>query len=451
MRLLPRSLAGRLLAISTLAMALALALAAIGIGHVLERFVMRGLDQQLDTQIGMLARAVRPDGTLDAARVVDLPSFARAEPGWGWRVDGPRGRWQSGDGIRAEDRRLIAPPHSHPEPGGTRPVEGMTRSGERVHLRMLSVETAAGPVRIVASVPRRMLRAPLREAMVPLLGSLAILGAVLALAIVLQVRLGLRPLRRLGASIADVRSGRARTVPVDQPDELRPLATELNALVEQNAAQLDQARRHVANLAHGLKTPLAALSLKLAESGADADGSLRALIADLDARVRHHLGRARIVSPGGGRREGAMLAPAVTDLLKVMERVHADRNIAWHAAVAPDLAVAADRQDLDEMLGNLLDNAFRHATMQVSVHAERQGPLIAITVDDDGAGLTGQAIAEALVPGRRLDERGDGHGFGLPITQELAELNGGSLALHPALSGRGLRATLMLPAGAVAS
>ena len=448
MRVVPRSLAGRLLAISTLSTIAALAFSAFGIGHVLERFVTRGLDQQLDAEVAMLSRALRADGTLDRARIVDLPVFDEAGRGWGWRVESPRGRWAGGDAIdvRRWPRPLPGLDDRHGPAGmGATPGEGVTDAGEPVHTRSLTVPTMAGNAIIVAGGPRHLATAPPREAMVPLLGSLAILGLGLALATVAQLRFGLRPLRGLQAALIDVRAGRARHVPEDQPDELAPLARELNALVDQNAAQLEHARRHVANLAHGLKTPLAALSVKLAEGGHDPDGGLRAVVADIDGRVRHHLGRARAAAPGSRHHVRTVLAPAIDGLAAVMRGVHAGAGTTVTIDVAPDLAVAADPQDVDEMLGNLIDNAWRHAASTVAVGARRTGPTVTLTIEDDGPGLSEQSIADALVPGRRLDERGDGHGFGLPIAQELAEMNGGALRLERS-DGGGLRAVVALPA-----
>ncbi|MET0934967.1 MAG: HAMP domain-containing sensor histidine kinase, partial [Luteibacter sp.] len=448
MRLIPRSLSGRLLAISALTIIVALAFAAVAIGYVLERFVIHGLDQQLDAEVTMLARAVREDATLDPARVVDLPVFERTGQGWGWRVESPQGRWTGGDAIRdAGPPRSGTDPRDRLGPGDSRPVpgEGRTETGELVHTRTLLMPTVKGEVTVIAGGPRRLAMAPLREAMLPLLGSLAILGVVLALASLVQLRFGLRPLRALQASLAEVRAGRARHVPFDQPRELAPLAAELNALVDQNETQLAHARRHVANLAHGLKTPLAALSVKLAQGGRDPDGGLRAMVANIDGRVRHHLGRARAAAPGSGQQARTPLAPAINGLITVMKGVHADRPIMVTCELAPELALAADPQDVDEMLGNLLDNAWRHARSAVSIAAASSGRNVELAIEDDGPGLSPTASQQALVPGRRLDEGGDGHGFGLPIAQELAELNGGELTLDKAQLG-GLRVVLTLPA-----
>jgi signal transduction histidine kinase len=450
MRLVSRSLSGRLLAVSALTTIAALVFAAFSIGHVLERFVIHGLDQQLDAEVAMLSRALRTDGTLDQARIVNLPVFEETGQGWGWRVDSGRRHWAGGDAIDVRRSPPLLPrPDDHHGPAhrSGRPGEGITDAGEPLHTREVAVPTAAGEAIIIAGGPRRLATAPLREAMVPLLGSLAILGLGLALATIVQLRFGLRPLRTLQAALADVRAGRARHVSEDQPDELASLAVELNALVDQKEAQLEHARRHVANLAHGLKTPLAALAMKLAEGDHDPSGALREMVADINGRVRHHLGRARATAPGSRHYVRTVLAPALDGLVAVLRGIHADRAIGVTIDVSPEFGVAADPQDVDEMLGNLLDNAWRHASSQVTIAAAQAGSTIELTIEDDGPGLSEQAIDDALVPGRRLDERGDGHGFGLPIAQELAELNGGSLALGSSQTKGGLRATLALPIG----
>jgi len=463
LRLIPRSLFGRMLAIAALSTGMALLFAGLTIGHVLERFVTRGLDERLDAQVAVLSRAVRPDATLDRTRAIDLPEFGEPGSDWSWHVDGPAGRVDS-DTIPAATGSAPAPiappppalappneaerPHP-PGPGGPddhqlHPGETRDRSGERLHSRTMDVVTPRGTVTITAIGPRRIVEEPLREAMIPLLGSLALLGAGLALATLVQLRFGLRPLRDLRSALAAVRAGTERHVPADQPGELQPLVTELNALIDQNSAGLAHARQHVANLAHGLKTPLAALSLKLAEANADAD--VRDMVDQIDRRVRHHLGRARADATGGARIR-TPIAPAVADLVAVLRRIHADRTMTVDIAILDDLAVAIDPQDLDEMIGNLLDNAWRHARTALSITATPIDGATTLEIADDGEGLDDTAMAQAVLPGRRLDERGDGHGFGLSITRELAELNGGTLSLGRSATG-GLVARLSLPARA---
>lgn len=450
MTIWPRSLFGRLLAVAGLTIVVALAFAAITIGHVLERFVTRSLDQQLDAQVAILARAVGADGRLDRSRAINLPAFDAAGSGWGWRIDGPAGHWSQGASFepdadrwhrhREEERRERHPSDHEPSPG-----EGREQAGERVHFRRLILSTPAGAVAVTAAGPRRISEQPLREAMAPLVLSLGLLGCALAVATLLQLRFGLRPLRRLREDLAAVRAGRARHIPGGQAAEIAPLAAELNALIDQNEESLAHARRHVSNLAHGLKTPLAALGIRLAEPGRDPDGELGEMVARIDRRLRHHLGRARAAAPGGNQRLRTELAPAVSDLINALGRIYAEQAVSATVRIAPDLAVAVDPQDLDEMVGNLLDNGWRFARSAIEVDAVREGAMIRIVIADDGPGLSDAFIDEALVPGRRLDERGDGHGFGLPIAQELAELNGGSLTLAIGSLG-GLAATLILPA-----
>ncbi|TXC71838.1 HAMP domain-containing histidine kinase [Sphingomonas ginsenosidivorax] len=452
MRLMPRSLFGRLLAVATLATLAALLLASVAIGHVLERFVMRGFDDRLDAQTMVLARAVDARGRFDTTRAIDLPGFDEAGSGWIWQVRSADGQvWRNGaEALPVPASRADAPPPPPPGMASERardrdrshPGEGRDRTGQRQHFRTLTLMRVGGPVAITASGPRRVVEAPLREAMLPLLGSLALLGIGLAAATLVQLRIGLRPLRTLQAALGNVIAGRQHHVPTDLPVELAPLAHELNTLIDQNAEGLAHARRHVANLAHGLKTPLAGLGLELADR--DPDGRLAAMLADIDRRVSHHLRRARAAMPGAPGRGAIPLAPAIGDLVDVLRRVHADRPIAVDVAV-DGVTVGVDAQDLDEMLGNLLDNAWRYAATAIGIAAVVDAGKAVITIDDDGPGLDANQRAEALVPGRRLDEAGPGHGFGLPITQELAELNGGGLVLGSSPTLGGLRATLTLP------
>jgi signal transduction histidine kinase len=418
---------------------------------VLERFVTQGLDQQLDAQVAVLARAVTPDGGLDRSRVTSLPVFEEAGSGWGWRVDGAAGHWSQGAAFEPDldrwrrHRESRREEERSPEPGPS-PGEGRDQTGQRVHFRQLSVPSTAGPVLLTAAGPRRVSEQPLREAMGPLLLSLGVLGCALVAATLLQLRFGLRPLRALRRDLVAVREGRARHIPAGQPAEIAPLVIELNALIDQNEESLAHARRHVSNLAHGLKTPLAALAVRLAEPGRDPDNMLGEMVSQIDRRLRHHLGRARAAAPGSNQRLRTDLAPALSDLVMALGRIHAERAISPTVRIEPGLTVAVDPQDLDEMVGNLLDNAWRHARRMIAVEAVREGNIVRIVIEDDGRGLSDAVIGEALMSGRRLDERGEGHGFGLPIAQELAELNGGRLELGKGTTLGGLSANLTLPA-----
>lgn len=452
MRLMPRSLFGRLLGTASVALLVALAVAGFGIAHMLERFVTHGLDERLDAQISVVARAVRSDGMLDRGAVVDVPPFDRAASGWAWEARGPGGTLRSASlgsaDIVVPDRdghgRFRVDPFG-PAADRPRPFEGRNSVGEAVHGRVLRLPTERGEFEILAVAPRDVVERPLHAALVPLLGSLLLLGVALAVAILVQLRFGLRPLATLRAMVEDVRDGRRRHVDATEPTELLPLVAALNTLIDANETALAQARGHVANLAHGLKTPLAALRLDLAAPGRDPDGRLAAQVERIDRHVRHHLGRARAATPAGLAGAGTPVGAHVHDLVAALARIHADRPVRAIVAINEDLAVRCDPQDLDEMLGNVLDNAWRWASEILQVSSERAGAMIRITIADDGPGLAAADLGRVLEPGVRLDERGDGHGFGLSITRELAELYGGRLELHIGATG-GVVATIALPA-----
>ncbi|MFN3776927.1 MAG: ATP-binding protein [Sphingomonas parapaucimobilis] len=436
--------------ISGAAILAALLLAGWGLASALEGIVTRGLDQRLDSEIAVLASAVDRQGAVDRARIDQRRGLLEPEPGWRWRIAGPDGVIGSGDfpPLAAphppgpvEGGPLPAPPPGGPAPvAPPRPAEGRTEQGVRVHARQIAIPSTRGTVTITAAAPRAVLARPIRAALVPLLAMLAGLGVLLAAASLIQLRLGLRPLRRLREEVAAIRIGERTRVDEDQPAELQPLAAELNALTADSERALAAARAAAANLAHALKTPVATLALDLAD-----DPPRAAQVARIDDTIRHHLARARVQL--GTSRATTPLRPAMDDLADAIARIHADRGVRITTDIVDDLSVAMDAQDLDEVAGNLVDNAARHARHQVTIAAVTEGRQIRLSVSDDGPGIPQADRRRATQAGARLDERGDGHGFGLAIARELAELHGGALMLDEAPGG-GLSATVLLPRAA---
>jgi signal transduction histidine kinase len=454
------SLSRRLLTSAGAFIAVALVIATVLIGFVLHRFVQGQIDQRLDTQIIFLSSMLRVDGSgrVSLAGNADGPPFERMRHGWYWQVTGPNNTLRSAsldgadlDNSALRERGERPPPPPPPKKDRDeredrpRPADGIGPDDKHLHYRFISVKVGAIDITIVTSAPRGAVLGPLREAMTTLGISLALLGLALVLAILLQIRLGLRPLERLRQALADVRTGRSERVPSRQPQEIRPMVDELNALLDQNAANLERARRHVANLAHGLKTPLATLAIATSEDKPRDPAMLQELVAQMERRIRHHLGRARMAALNGPARVQTQIAPRLRDLGDVLAKIHADRSIAFFMDVPTDLAVACEPQDFDEMAGNLLDNAFMWASTSVSVRTSLIDAVVHILVDDDGPGLALAERQQVLRPGERLDESALGFGFGLSIVSELAELYGGGIALSEAPLG-GLRATLGLPA-----
>jgi signal transduction histidine kinase len=446
MKLLPSSLFGRMLVLSLLASLAALAIAGVAISQVLERFVTAGTDARLGDRLIALESAVRPDGMLNRAQLVRVT--AQLAPGEPWRIELPDNTVSGGgELVRVTQPHRRSPPPARPDDpagadrpdrlrDGTLPFEGQMATGERIHGLTTTIMTSAGSARVLVAVPRGEIDRPVLAALAPLGVSLVILGFALGGAALLQLRLGLRPLRTLQRAVEEIRGGRATSVPEDMPDELAPLARELNALATDNAAALQGARASAANLAHALKTPIATLGLHLAR-----DAAAQVQLARIDATLRHHLGRARIAVTD--RRAITRLAPALADLTDTIAVLHGGR-VTILLEVDPDIAAAIAAQDLDELAGNLIDNAARYATKQVVVTAAAADRRLLLTVADDGPGIPPAARAEATAPGIRLDERSGGHGFGLAIVREIAELYGGSLSLDEAPAG-GLRASVSLP------
>lgn len=436
MRLIPRSIHGRMLGLSLLATLVALLVAGAAIAGVLQRFVTQGLDQRLDAELSLLAGAVGGDGRIDRARLTRLRGLLDAGPGRQWQISGPVQTVGSAEfpALRTRGPALRDALRGEGEER-PQPLEG--RDG--VHARQISIATDAGPVVLTAAAPRDVVARPIRAAVVPLLATLGILGILLGIATLVQVRIGLRPLRALRDGVAAMRRG-AAGVSEAQPDELRPLAIELNALARDNAAALATARASAANLAHALKTPVATLALTVRDDPAQA-----AQLARIDATIRHHLARARNIA--GGHASSTALAPAIADLVSTIRRLRMERGVVIDAAIDSALHVAVDAADLDELAGNLIDNAARHAGTRVRVSATVDQGMIRLSVVDDGPGIALADRQRATDAGVRLDEREDGHGFGLAIARELAALYGGVLVLDDAAGG-GLCASVTLPIGA---
>lgn len=450
------SLSRRLLIAASGFIAVALVIATVLIGFVLHRFVQGQIDQRLDTQIVFLASMLRADrdGRLSLAGNADGPPFERVRRGWYWQVIGPGNALHSASlaGADLDDAlKLRHPPPPREDRGDReprpRPADGIGPDGDHLHYRIKVEQVGGRDVTIIASAPRAAVLGPLREALVTLGISLAVLGLALVFAIMLQIRLGLRPLERLRQALADVRAGRSERVPDRQPREIQPLVQELNGLLAQNAANLERARRHVANLAHGLKTPLATLSIATSDGAVHNPAILQPLVTQMERRIRHHLGRARAAALHGSVRVQMLAAPRLQDLGAVLARIHHDKAIAFTVDVPSDLVVACEQQDFDEMAGNLLDNAFKWARSRVTIRACCRDAIVEFAVEDDGAGLMPAQREQVLRPGERLDEAAPGFGFGLSIASELAELYGGGIALEASTLG-GLRALLRLP-GAV--
>jgi signal transduction histidine kinase len=283
-------------------------------------------------------------------------------------------------------------------------------------------------------------------------GTFAALGIVLLLTTIFQVRFGLAPLKRISESIADIRSGRAERLEGQFPVEIAPLARETNALIDANREIVERARTHVGNLAHAIKTPLSVIVNEASTHSADPFATKVLEQADvMRNQVAHHLERARIAARLTVIGTITEVAPVAEALRRTMEKIHRGRGLVIEAKADPQAKFRGERQDLEEMAGNLVDNACKWASSRVFIEVlvdpatkPDTPPMLRIIVDDDGRGLSAAERAQVSRRGQRLDESKPGSGLGLSIVVDLAALYGGSLTLGDAPIG-GLRSELLLP------
>ena len=266
----------------------------------------------------------------------------------------------------------------------------------------------------------------------------------LVLAVFVQVRVGLMPLRRLSEALARIRSGAAQRLEGSFPAEIAPLAGELNSLIEHSAEVVGRARTHVANLAHFLKTPLTVLASEAEANPGPLADSVRRQVGVMRRQVDHYLTRARTAGALNVLGNRTELVPVLENLARVLRRIHVEKGTAIEIDCPPTLYFRGERQDLEEMAGNLMDNACKWAASRVLVRAVKESAFFTLSVEDDGPGLAAADRERVLERGERLDENVPGSGLGLSIVREISKLYGGGVELGAGALG-GLCVRLRLP------
>jgi signal transduction histidine kinase len=422
---------------------------AFGLTVLFKNQVERWIDAELRTDLDQLIAGIdAPAGTaITIARPPPDPRFERPLSGLYWQVavetHGPllrsRSLWdyQIPQPAEAGVDDVV---HHHIVPGP---------SGQRLYLLQRRVEL---PARLGARTARAAIalddaevRAAVWRFAAALTPLLLLLGALLTAAAWVQVAYGLRPLAAMRAKLSDIGVGVRARLGTGFPDEVQPLAREIDALLDARDAQVARARAQAADLAHGLKTPLQVLAgdaERLRSQGADELGDkIEELTAAMHRHVERHLARARMGAGGGDAT--ADVREVVERVVRVVERAPEGQRLAWAVAVAPGLRARIDAQDLTEALGNLVENAARHAEASVTIAAARDGDTAVISVADDGPGIPEARRAEALRRGGRLDQTAPGAGLGLSIVADIADAWGATLDFDS--PERGLRVTLRIP------
>lgn len=279
---------------------------------------------------------------------------------------------------------------------------------------------------------------------------LTLVALILIAAGLNQLRRGLLPLKEMRTRLMAVREGREARVGGDYPAEVQPLIDDLNALLHDREERVAKAAAKAGDLAHGLKTPLAILAQEAERADAAGQPELASAIAQQVGRMRrqvdYHLAQARAVALGRAGHQRASVQTSAEGLARTLQRLYADRGRTIQLEIPPEHLVRVAPEDLDEMLGNLIDNACKWTTSRIAVSSSHTGATVRIDVDDDGPGLDPSMREAVLQRGVRADEAAPGSGLGLAIVRELAGLYGGSIRLDSSPMG-GLRARLELPAG----
>ncbi len=448
------SLGARLFISAAVCCALVLMLAGFGLTTFYRRSAERGFDERLSVYIKELIADLAAPPETERQAIGDLgePRFDLPLSGWYWqiiRLDGERPSIRASRSLVGGQLPKLLDQPIAPNARGIR--ESYISGPDDRSLRILEREIDVGEdgrFTVAVAAPSDEIDADIRDFRLALTMTFLLLGLALVASTIVQVRFGLRPLVRLGAAVGMVRTGETPRIVGEYPPDLAPLAGELNLLIDANHEILDRARTQVGNLAHALKTPLSVM-LNEAEAGEGAlPQTVKTQAAIMRDQVQYYLDRARAAALSGALGGVTEVAPSLDALIRTFTKISQGKGIVGGHDVPLSLRFRGDKQDLEEMLGNLLDNAFKWADATVTVSLEKTpgdkpGRMV-LLIDDDGPGLPDDAQADVLKRGRRLDEATPGSGLGLSIVVDLAKLYGGELSLRRSPLG-GLQARLALP------
>lgn len=453
-----KSLAFRLLATSAAWVLLVLPIA----GLIIYQLYRDDLQASFDARLEKLVNSIAID-SMGAANGQPIAPKNRYEPlfedprsGWYWQIK-PLAE-ESGPTLRSVslgEFPIVLPIEKNvkPDDDGARWMNAV--GPDREGIRMVEVIDGPDPLgkgarySVIVAGPIDWLDSRLANFMTRLSIALFLTGVGLVTVTLFQVRFGLLPLRRIEQGLAEVRSGRAEKLEGELPAEIEPLQQELNALIESNQEIIERARTQVGNLAHALKTPLAVITNEAREDKSPLGTKVAEQAAIMRDQVTHYLDRARVAARVNVIGRATPVREVLEPLSRALERIHRDRKISVAIDCPPELRFAGERQDLEEILGNVSDNACKWAGSRVSIKVtpgpQKTGrPRISLLIDDDGPGLSAEQRARIGKRGVRLDETKPGSGLGLSIVTDLVHSYRGSLELSPSPLG-GLRVEIALP------
>ncbi|MBA2466542.1 MAG: histidine kinase [Sphingomonas sp.] len=440
------SLTRRMTGVAALWIVMLLLLGGFALDRVLIRSIVRNFDNQLEYVLNAMIAAseIGPDGEVRFNRPPADQRFIETYSGVYFQISGAgadtfpsRSLW---------DRRLQV--HNRHNDVEVHTYDSREFAGEPLRIVERDAILPGSEVRwrFQVAQSREIIDEQIRALRSTLIWSLAVLGAGLLVLVGLQTLYGLWPLRRVRREVARIRSGQKTRISQEFPSEIRPLTDEINQLLAHSEAQAEEARRHAGNLAHALKTPLTVITNAATAQAPDLDATVCREALVMRRQVDHHLARARAI----GRRASAQARAIVWDSLQAVQRA-LDRlyeNVTVDIAGDRQAQVRVERQDLDEMIGNLVENAAKYGGGRVFVTVEPRGVMVDILIEDDGPGIKQADRGSLFTRGARLDTTGKpGTGLGLAIVRDVAEIYGGKVALEESEDLGGLLARLTLPAG----
>jgi len=456
-----RSLTRRLIWLASAWILAALIVASLFLTQAFQESALRRLGNVLDETIDEIVVAASRTEPGDTVPQIQDARTLRLLSGKYWQIleAGPDGRLHSiarSTSLWTYDLRLPADLPSRLDAGFGDVISFNTVGPKddpdtpeplRVAASMKSIPGYDNPVIFLAALDRSNIDADTRQFARVTWAALLLMGLGLVAAVFIQVQVGLRPLYDLRDEIAAVRKGKASRVEKSYPVEIQPLAQQVNRLLAHNQEVVERQRTHVGNLAHALKTPI---SVMLAEAGTK-DGALPEMVRRqtkvMQGQVDHHLRRARAAARAAhGLGETTPVSEVLDELAVMIEQVFRDKDVEIDWRAPDDLAFLGERQDLQEILGNLIENAAKFSTRRVRVSAGGNGlGQMIVVVEDDGPGLPEGQRDAVMKRGARLDESAPGSGLGLSIVDDLTRAYGGRLTLADSDMG-GLKAVLELPA-----
>lgn len=439
------SLARRMIAIATIWISVLLLGGGFALDRVLTGAITRNFDSSLEYVLIAMIRSseIGPDGEVRLIDPLGDQRFLEPYSGLYWQISGGS---QEPYRSRSLWERTLRPPVPHID-NALHIYDSAQFPEEQLRVLERNVILPGSKVnwRFQIAQSREALDLQIRAVRATLIPSLALLGLGLILLAALQTFYGLWPLRHIRRAIAAMRGGQHRRVVAPLPLEVQPMVDELNALLAHNEKQAEEARLHAGNLAHALKTPLTVLVNSATSDTSELAETVRREAATMQRQVDHHLARARAVGRRGAAQARANVRDSVDSVSRAVALLYPETRL---DASGDKLVVArVERQDLDELIGNLLENAAKYGGGSVFVTVQRDGGMAEILVEDDGPGISPVDRVRIFDRGVRLDSGKPGTGLGLAIVRDVAEIYGGSIALEESEDLGGLLVRLRLPAG----